>query len=132
MPRPPAEEAEMRPKAQLKKRTVVAVTSAALVFGVGAGLADAALNSGYKKAHAANATAKTSSHATRAGFGLQAIADYLGLTTTQLGTELRSGKTLVEIATEQGKSVSGLEDAILAAAKANLGAMVSAGKLTAD
>src|SRR5712691_6585963 len=126
MPRPLAEEAEMRLKAQFKKRTVVAVTSAALVFGVGAGLADAAHNSGARK------SGKAAVHATRAGSGLQAIANYLGLTAAQLRAQLESGKTLAEIATAQGKSVSGLENAILASAKTQLDAAVSAGKLTAS
>ena len=115
----------MRPKAQIKKRTVVALTSAVLVFGVGAGFAEAAHNSGPLKSGIGRGQGPG------AAFNLQAIADYLGLTTAQLRTQLQSGKTLAEIAIAQGKSVSGLEDAIIAAAKTNLDAAVSAGKLTA-
>jgi hypothetical protein len=46
---------------------------------------------------------------------MQAAADYLGLSLTQLGTRLHSGASLAGIATAQGKPVSGLKDAILAA-----------------
>src|SRR5712691_8267975 len=107
MPNTPAEEAEMRSKTHLKKRTVVAVTSAAIVFGLGTGFADAASSSGHhKKTHK---TAKASVQSTRGGSVVQAIANYLGLTTDQLRTQLQSGKSLAEIATARGKSVSGLE-----------------------
>lgn len=54
--------------------------------------------------------------------GNTAAADYLGLTTTQLLDQMRSGKSLADIATAQGKSVSGLEDAMLAQVKKNLDA----------
>ena len=43
-----------------------------------------------------------------------AAADYLGLSLTQLRTQLQSGKSLADIAVAQGKSVSSLKDAILA------------------
>jgi hypothetical protein len=74
------------------------------------------------------------------GFGLHgalgvasdAAATYLGLTKEQLRTQLQSGKSLAQIATAQGKSVSGLEQALLDAAKTKLDAAVKAGKLTAD
>jgi polyhydroxyalkanoate synthesis regulator phasin len=63
--------------------------------------------------------------------GGDAIASYLGLTQAELRTQLESGKTLAQIATAQGKSVSGLEDVIYADAKSNLDQAVAAGKLTA-
>ena len=44
--------------------------------------------------------------------GRQAAQTYLGLTGAQLRSRRRSGKTLVEIASGQGKSVAGLENAI--------------------
>jgi hypothetical protein len=61
----------------------------------------------------------------------EAIATYLGLTSDQVRTQLKSGKTLAQIATAQGKTVSGLEDAIVADAKTHLDAAVAAGKLSA-
>src|SRR5215468_9609882 len=61
-----------------------------------------------------------------------AIASYLGLTEDQLRTQLESGKTLAQIASAQGKSVSGLEDVIYSDAKSHLDEAVAAGKLTSD
>ena len=65
------------------------------------------------------------------GPGSAAIATYLGLTAAELRTQLESGKTLADIAKAQGKTVAGLEDAIVADAKTHLDADVAAGKLTA-
>jgi hypothetical protein len=53
---------------------------------------------------------------------LSAAASYLGISQTSLRTQLQSGKTFPEIAKAQGKSVSGLQDAITAAAKSQLDA----------
>ena len=64
--------------------------------------------------------------------GGAAIAAYLGLTEEQLQTQLEAGKTLAQIATAQGKSVSGLKDVIYADAKSNLDQAVANGKLTAS
>ena len=60
---------------------------------------------------------------------LSTAASYLGISQTSLQTQLQSGKTLAEIANAQGKSVSGLQDAITAAAKTHLDANSA---LTAD
>src|SRR5207302_1059515 len=60
-----------------------------------------------------------------------AIAAYLGLTKAELLTQLEAGKTLAQIAEGQGKTVSGLEDAIYTAAKTRLDQAVTAGKLSA-
>jgi hypothetical protein len=58
-------------------------------------------------------------------------AHYLGLRPRQLAAELRSGKTLAQIANATpGKSVAGLIDAIVAARKPALDARVAAGSLT--
>ncbi|HEV7586363.1 MAG TPA: hypothetical protein VGO14_11350 [Solirubrobacteraceae bacterium] len=60
-----------------------------------------------------------------------AAARYLGLRPAQLARELRSGKTLAQIAgATSGKSVAGLIDAIVAARKPALTARVAAGRLT--
>ena len=59
-----------------------------------------------------------------------AAADYLGLTEAQLRTELGSGKSLAQVAQAHGKSVSGLVDAIVNAAKQKLDGAVVAGRLT--
>ena len=51
---------------------------------------------------------------------MTAVAGYLGLSQTELRDELQSGKSLADVAKSQGKSVSGLEDAMIAAFKTNL------------
>jgi polyhydroxyalkanoate synthesis regulator phasin len=61
----------------------------------------------------------------------KAAADYLGLTVDQLGVQLRDGKTLADVAKAQGKSVDGLKDAIVDAAKQKLDKAVADGDLTA-
>lgn len=58
------------------------------------------------------------------------VADYLGLTREQLRAELRSGKSLAQIAQSKGKSVDGLVTAMLAPAKARLAKAVENGRLT--
>jgi hypothetical protein len=62
--------------------------------------------------------------------GLDAAAKYLGLSETQLRTRLESGKSLATVAKVEGKTVSGLVDAMYAAAKADLDADVKAGRVT--
>ena len=65
--------------------------------------------------------------------GLDAAADYLGLTEEQLRDKLNDGKSLADIAkATDGKSVQGLEDAIVADAKTKLDAAVKDQKLTQD
>lgn len=61
---------------------------------------------------------------------LSAAADYLGLSVPQLLQKLADGQTLAEIAKAQHKSVSGLEDELLAEAKAHLDRAVKDGMLT--
>jgi hypothetical protein len=65
------------------------------------------------------------------GFGhLSAAAEYLGLEEDEFREQLRDGKTLAEIAKAEGKTVDGLEQAILADAKERVAAAVKDGKLT--
>jgi hypothetical protein len=61
---------------------------------------------------------------------LAGAARYLGLSGGELMKELRSGKTLAAIAKAKGKSVSGLESALLAPVKKRLDAAIKAGHLT--
>jgi len=62
--------------------------------------------------------------------GLDAAATYLGLTDAQLRTQLESGKSLADVAKAQGKTVDGLVQAMVDAAKKKLDAAVAAGRLT--
>ncbi len=64
------------------------------------------------------------------GPGADAAAKYLGLSQAELRTQLRKGKSLAYVAKTQGKSVDGLEQAIVDAAKADLDKAVAAGDLT--
>ena len=64
------------------------------------------------------------------GGPLAGAAKYLGLSADDLMKELRSGKTPAAIAKARGKSVSGLESALIAPVKARLDAAVKAGHLT--
>jgi hypothetical protein len=61
---------------------------------------------------------------------LEAAAGYIGITEAQLRTELESGKSLAQAAKAHGKSVDGLIDALVVAAKGKLDDAVSAGRLT--
>jgi hypothetical protein len=54
------------------------------------------------------------------GDPLETAAEYLGLSAVELKQELRSGKSLAEIATAHGKSVSGLKQKLIDAATADL------------
>lgn len=61
---------------------------------------------------------------------LKAAATYLGLTNAQLAAELRSGKSLAQVAAAKNASVDGLKQALLAALKQKLDAAVAAGRLS--
>ena len=62
--------------------------------------------------------------------GLSAAADYLGLEESELLTKLQNGKTLAQVAKDQGKSVDGLIQAMVADAKKHLDQAVQDGHLT--
>jgi hypothetical protein len=63
-------------------------------------------------------------------FGLESAADYLGLTEAELREALRDGKSLAELAQEEGKSVDGLVDALVAEQTSRLNDAVEDGRLT--
>jgi len=97
----------------LGSRKIAAVfAAAALGAGIGAGAA-----TGAKRHHAS-------------GVMLRAAVQYLQLDRATLAKDVRSGQTLAQIATARGKSVDGLEAAMVTAVKTKLDARVSAGKLT--
>lgn len=64
------------------------------------------------------------------GAKLDAAATYLGLTEAQLRTQLEAGTSLADVAKAQGKSVSGLVDALLADAKGKIADAVKNGRLS--
>ena len=53
---------------------------------------------------------------------MKAAAGYLGLSLTQLRTQLQSGNSLADIAAAQGKTVPGLKNALLAAMTSRINA----------
>lgn len=67
-------------------------------------------------------------HALR--FGLAAAADYLGLTTAELREQLREGKSLAEVAQDEGKTVDGLVDVLVREQTERLDQAVEEGRLT--
>jgi hypothetical protein len=100
-----------------------------------AGLVSALLAAGREKITKAQASLPTRVNAlvnrVRVPAQRPVAASYLGLELGQLTSELRSGKTLAQIANATpGKSAAGLIDAIVAARKPALDARVAAGKLT--
>ena len=101
------------------------ITSVLLVLGllVGAGAAVAVAKApGKAKPRAAKVQQRGV---------LPAAAAYLGVTPVALRAELRSGKSLAQIATAKGKSVDGLKAALVAAIKTRVDAAKASGKLTA-
>jgi hypothetical protein len=64
------------------------------------------------------------------GDDVAAAAKYLGLSDSDLRAKLRGGDSLAAVAKAQGKDVSGVQDAIVAAQKADLDKAVAAKKLT--
>lgn len=64
------------------------------------------------------------------GIGLDVAARYLGLTAEALRRHLTDGKTLAQVARDQGKSVDGLQQALIDAARARLNRAVADGRLT--
>ncbi len=62
--------------------------------------------------------------------GLDSAADYLGLSPAQLRQRLAKGNSLADVAKAQGKTVDGLEQALLDAARTRLDKAVGDGRLT--
>ena len=62
---------------------------------------------------------------------LTPAASFLGITPSTLQADLKSGKTLADEATANGKTVDGLVTALTADAKTKLDAAVTAGTITA-
>ncbi len=63
--------------------------------------------------------------------GYKAVADKLGLTTEQLSSELKDGKSIADLAKAKGVSESDLKAAAVAAVKTDLDKAVVEGKVTA-
>jgi hypothetical protein len=68
----------------------------------------------------------------RGGFGLDAAAKAIGVSTTTLESDLKDGKTIASVATSKGVAVKTVVDAMVASAKTEFDAQVKAGHLSAD
>jgi hypothetical protein len=66
------------------------------------------------------------------GIGLDAAASYLGLTRAELARRLTNGRSLADVAKAEGKSVDGLQQALVDEAKARLDRAVADRQLTSD
>jgi len=64
--------------------------------------------------------------------GFKAAADALKLTPADLASQLRSGKSLDDIAKAQGVSITAVKDAVVKSVKTDLDAAVKAGKITQE
>lgn len=65
-------------------------------------------------------------------FRMEAAAEALGLTTDELKAQLQDGKTLAEIATDQGVDRQALVDALVASATERIDQAVANGKVTQE
>ncbi|HET7572702.1 MAG TPA: hypothetical protein VFJ77_08570 [Gaiellaceae bacterium] len=114
----------------LKTKIVAGAAVALMLAGAGAAVA---ASGGGAASHGAKAHARPGpgpGHPGPAG-DLQAAADYLGVPLATLRGELRSGKTLADVAgATSSKSVDGLVAALVASAKTHIEAAVTAGRLT--
>lgn len=116
MPSNPLGDSGSIPKMQrsLKQKVAAGAAVTALVVG-GAVAAVTATGQGNDRA------GRTSHTSARRGGDLSTAAGYLGVPKAQLESELRSGKTLAQIANStSGKSAEGLVGALVAAKKAKL------------
>jgi uncharacterized protein (DUF433 family) len=68
----------------------------------------------------------------RGGFGLDAAAKAIGVSTDELLAQLKNGKTIADAAKAKGVSTQKVIDAMVAAATTEFDAQVKAGRLTAD
>ena len=124
-----------------RKRVVTGLVATGLVAGALAGGGVALASTGPAPAPATSTSAEPPYGLCAGDFGgmhgmwfgqqpvMAAAAAYLGLSQTQLHTHLQAGKSLADVATAQGKPVSGLKNAILAAITSRINATST---LTAD
>ena len=112
----------------ITRRMAVSAVAAFALIGTGGAIA-ASGHSGSSTASSRQACGPGPGHGPRAGF-LNAITTYLGVTKAELRTARENGTSLAQLATQKGKSVAGLKQAIYDAAKADLDKAVAAGRIT--
>jgi hypothetical protein len=111
-----------------RKHTLIALGAAAAVFA----LAGTAIAAGPPKTppRLAGAPAAQGYGVMAGGAVMDAAAEYIGISETALATARHSGKSLAQIAVDNGKTAAGLQQAIVAAFKVNLDKAVAAGNMT--
>jgi hypothetical protein len=113
----------------ITRRMAVSAVAVFALIGTGGAIA-ASGHSGSNTASSNQACGPGAGHGPHAGF-LNAITTYLGVTKAELRTARENGTSLAQLATQQGKSLAGLKQAIYDAAKADLDKAVTAGRITA-
>jgi hypothetical protein len=113
----------------ITRRMVVTAVAVLALVGAGGAIAASGDSKGSSTASASQCGPGGPGHGPRAG-SIEAVATYLGLTKDELRTARENGTTLAQLATQQGKSISGLKQAIYDAAKADLDKAVAAGRIS--
>lgn len=117
----------------IRKRSLVALGAAAAVLA----LAGAAIAAGPPASAPRLGQQTQAAQAYGHGYGLMAggvvmdaAADYIGIDETALAAARHDGKSLAQIAVDNGKTAAGLRQAVVAAFDARVEAAVSAGTIT--
>ncbi len=114
----------------ITRRMAAAGVAVLALVGTGGAIAASGNSSGSATASKSQACGPGGpGHGPRAS-SIKAVADYLGVTKAELRTARENGTSLAQLATQQGKSVAGLKQAIYDAAKADLDKAVAAGRIT--
>ena len=121
-----------------RKRNLVALGAAGALL-VGAGAAVAATQAGPPQSppacgqHGGGTATAAGRHGSRreaGGVVMDAAADYIGVDEAALAAERHDGTSLAQIAVAHGKTAAGLQQALVAAFRANLDTAVAAGRIT--
>ncbi len=108
---------------RFKQKLFLAIAVAVLVA---AGAMTALAATGRDGAHKHKARSARAAAHHRGGLELATAASYLGLSAAQINSDLQSGQTLAQIANATGgKSAAGLIEALVAARKAKLTAVIA-------
>jgi hypothetical protein len=114
----------------ITRRMAVSAVAALALIGAGGAIAASGHSSGSSTASSRQTCGPGPGLGPRAD-SINAVATYLGVTKAELRTAHENGTSLAQLATQQGKSVDGLKQAIYDAAKADLDKAVTAGRITA-
>ncbi len=110
------------------QKRILAAAATAFALLVAAGSAAAAIGAGPGPGYGARAGAGGGVMA--GGVVMDAAAAYIGVDEAVLAAARHDGTSLAQLATENGKTVAGLEQALVAAFKTNLDQAVAAGRIT--